>query len=99
MWSRKLPVSCYGLNVRIEQPRKFPVGVIAQFPDDKRVFADAHQQQRIGREFHDFVGVHQIAGGEVLGFRMAAVLALLNQEKDRRAKAQDTERDAPGRGR
>ena len=31
--------------------------------------------------------------------RMAAVLALLNQEKDRRAKAQSTERDAPGRGR
>ena len=29
--------------------------------------------------------------------RMAAVLALLNQEKDRRAKAQSAERDAPGR--
>ena len=31
------------------------------------MFANAHEQQRIGGERHDFVGVHEIAGGEVLG--------------------------------
>ena len=65
---------CANCNVRngpstvIEHPRKFPVRVVAQFPDEERVFTHAHKQQRIGGELHDFVRVHEIAGGEVLGF-------------------------------
>jgi hypothetical protein len=35
---------------------------------DQRAFADAQQQQRIGRELHDLVWVHEIACGEVPGF-------------------------------
>lgn len=37
--------------------------MVAQFLHNQRVFADAHEQQRIGREFHDFIGVHEIARG------------------------------------
>ena len=57
----------------VEQPRKFLVRRVAQFPDEERMFADAHEQQHIGGELHDFVGVHEVAGGKVLGFAQGSL--------------------------
>ena len=51
----------------IKHPRKLPVGIISQFSYDQRVLANPHEQQRVGGELHDFVGVHEIARREVLG--------------------------------
>jgi hypothetical protein len=51
----------------IKQPRKLFIRLIAQLPNDQRILPNPHQQQRIGGELHDLVGVHEIARGEVLG--------------------------------
>lgn len=39
------------------------MGAISQSLDNERAFSNPHQQQHIWGELHDFVGIHQIAGG------------------------------------